>query len=190
MGATRRAGKQKTSPATIQTRERERQALELRKAGVTYDVIAQKLGYKGKGTAYEAVMRALKYAVQPDATEYLNLELSRLDDMTKAVWADARQGDAKAIDQVLKIMDRRAKYLGLDTNEKRFADAVEKIADSSQAQAVFLYTIMNNVLNQLDLTDEQRGLAPAIIMRQLEAIEPGDNQKAYEDDILEGEVAE
>jgi len=44
----------------------------------------------------------------------LQLELERLDAMQAAIWDDAMNGHLGAIDRVLKIMERRAKLLGLD----------------------------------------------------------------------------
>jgi hypothetical protein len=42
------------------------------------------------------------------------MELARLDRLQAAVWGDAIAGDIAAIHTVLKIMERRAKYAGLD----------------------------------------------------------------------------
>jgi uncharacterized small protein (DUF1192 family) len=43
------------------------------------------------------------------------LELSRLDAMQRAIWPKAMEGDSRAIETCLKILDQRAKYLGLNT---------------------------------------------------------------------------
>lgn len=98
----------------IEPNERARRALELRRAGVTYDLIAQQLGYKDASVAYNTVKRALKRALQEPADDVRELELSRLDRMESVLWPQALQGDQGAIDRLLKIADRRAKYLGLD----------------------------------------------------------------------------
>jgi len=42
------------------------------------------------------------------------LELLRLDELLNALWDTAIAGDLKAVDRVLKVMERRAKLLGLD----------------------------------------------------------------------------
>ena len=46
------------------------------------------------------------------------MELHRLDKMTPKMMEFAVQGDTKAVDAVIKIMDRRAKLLGLDGPSK------------------------------------------------------------------------
>jgi hypothetical protein len=94
--------------------DKRRQAVELRLAGATYAVIADRLGYANHGSARKAVLVALKTAIREPAAEVLDRELERLDTMLLGLWAQARRGDVVAIDRVLKIMDRRAKYLGLD----------------------------------------------------------------------------
>ena len=45
--------------------------------------------------------------------ELRELESARLDALQLAAWAKVEQGDLHAIEIVLKIMDRRAKLLGL-----------------------------------------------------------------------------
>jgi len=104
----------KTDIQCIETRERQRRAIELRRSGCTFDEIAVKLGYSGRGGAYKAVRKALRSVIEQPALEFLALELSRLDALQQAVWDQALRGDPKAVDAVLKIMDRRATYLGLN----------------------------------------------------------------------------
>jgi hypothetical protein len=43
------------------------------------------------------------------------MELHRLDQMLLGLWRDAVSGNVKAVGTALRIMDRRARYLGLDT---------------------------------------------------------------------------
>lgn len=103
-----------TDPRTIANREKALQALELRKAGVGYDAIAAKLGYAGRSGAYKAVAKLLTSVEREAATELLEIELQRLDDMLRAVWGNARAGRVAHVDRVLKIIERRAKLLGMD----------------------------------------------------------------------------
>ena len=46
--------------------------------------------------------------------EVAEIELARLDDLLGAVWEKAKAGSLESIDRALKIMDRRARMLGLD----------------------------------------------------------------------------
>ena len=103
-----------TSPRRINATERQRQAVELRKAGLDYRTIAERLGYNNPGSAYHSVEAALKKMLQEPVDELRALELSRLDRLELALWQSATQGNHGAIDRVLRLMERRAKLLGLD----------------------------------------------------------------------------
>lgn len=91
-------------------------AQQLRLAGATWDEIAKALGYQSAQTAQITVKRSQTQLQinKASAQELMELDLERLDMMQLVVWRKARQGDIKAIETVLKIMNTRAKYLGLD----------------------------------------------------------------------------
>ncbi len=94
--------------------EKRKQALDLRRAGWTFDDIAEAVGYANKGSASRAVKQALADITRESATELLELELTRLDDMFAGLYEKARSGDDHfAVDRALKIMEQRAKLLGL-----------------------------------------------------------------------------
>ena len=94
------------------------QALELRRAGATYSQIADTLGYATAAGAQKAVEAGIREVLQEPAQGVLELELSRLDAMLTTLWPKMRQGDMAATDRILRIMDRRARYLGLDAPER------------------------------------------------------------------------
>lgn len=102
----------------VDANERQRQALELRKAGVGYAVIAEKLGYRFASGAHAAVGAALKKTLQEPADDLRTLELERLDVALLGIWQQVRNGHHGAIDRYLKIAERRAKLLGLDAPAK------------------------------------------------------------------------
>jgi hypothetical protein len=104
----------RTSERRLVAHDRHLRALELRRDGKTFPEIAYELGYSAVSSAYEAVMTALKDTLREPAEEVRKLELDRLDAMLNAIWPQALSGDLKAIDSVLRLMDRRARYLGLD----------------------------------------------------------------------------
>lgn len=97
--------------------EKRKKALDLRRAGWSFDDIAADVGYASKGAAHNAVRIAIKDITRESATELLELELSRLDDLMAGAYESARNGDLFAIDRVLKIIDQRAKFLGLYDRE-------------------------------------------------------------------------
>jgi len=104
----------------IRAREREVKALELRKAGASYKQIAEKLGYADPKGAWSAVMRALDRLVpKEDAEKVRKLELSRLDTIALRLWKRiVEEGDIQAVNAYLRVMERRARYLGLDAPQK------------------------------------------------------------------------
>jgi hypothetical protein len=105
-----------TSARRVAARLHEQQAFELRKAGASYSKIGEKLGCS-KGAAYKMVDRVLqdlRKKVTEDAEHVKRMELERLDDLTIAVYRQAKEGNVACIDRVLKLMERRAKILGLD----------------------------------------------------------------------------
>lgn len=102
------------SPRRVEAAQKRRRALQLRAAGANFDRIAEQIGYDNKGSAYRAVAQELRQLCQEPAEEVRDLELARLDQMQAALWPQAMRGQLGAIDRVLKIMERRARYLGLD----------------------------------------------------------------------------
>lgn len=98
--------------------DRDRQALELRKAGATYDQIALQLGYSQRSGAHHAVQRGLSDFMQPVADDVRALELARLDTLLMGLWNAARNGNIGAVDRAIKIMERRSAYLGLDAPKR------------------------------------------------------------------------
>lgn len=110
------ANKGKTSPYMIEAKHRRGEAVKLRLEGYTFVEIAEKLGYAGRQQAHASVMEALKSVVREPATELVTLELERLDAMWGVNYMRAQSGDPAALASCLKIMERRARLLGLDRN--------------------------------------------------------------------------
>ena len=110
-----------TAQRRIEAKERALKALELRKKGVRYEAIAQQLGYTNRGNAHKAVMKELELLAKEcleEASKVRDLELQRLDALYLVAYAEVEEGNVPAIDRCLRIMERRAKLLGLDAAEK------------------------------------------------------------------------
>ena len=103
----------------VDTLRRETKVMELRAQGWTWQRIADEVGYASASAAKTAFDNAIKRTMQPVADEVRTLELERLDRFLSYLWDKIEQGDPVAIDKGLKIMDRRAKYLGLDAPIKQ-----------------------------------------------------------------------
>lgn len=143
-------GRYVRSPATA---KRDAEAARLRAEGYTYERIAKELRYSHRDLARRAVERALAAAVREPADEARQIELIRLDSLwTHAMQVLAndhlaisngrvvmieRDGEAvpvpddapvlQAIDRLLKIMERRAKLLGLDAPTKVEAITIDRL---------------------------------------------------------------
>ena len=106
-----------TSPSTIDAKLRAAKALEMRMEGMKFDDIAAELGFSGRQGAYDAVSRELKAITREPAEEVLRLDLERLDKMWGIHYLNAQAGDAMALSSCMRIMERRAKLLGLEVNK-------------------------------------------------------------------------
>jgi hypothetical protein len=97
-----------------ETLDRETECLRLRRGGLTLDEIAKRVGYANPGSVHKALERANARIVREDVEEIRNLEAERLDLLQAANWGRALAGDIPAGALVLRVMERRAKLLGLD----------------------------------------------------------------------------
>lgn len=91
--------------------------LRLRRDGWSYRAIGEHFAIT-HSSVYERVQKALHDTVAESADEVRTLELERLDKMQARLEAKIEAGDMKAIATALSIMDRRAKYLGIDAPAK------------------------------------------------------------------------
>lgn len=152
-------GESKTSPRRLAAAERRRLALEDRKYGATYRQIAERRGYASASGAYKAVMTGLRETQQEPADAVRQLELARLDTLMMALWPLALKGDGLAIDRVLRVMERRARYLGLDAPARLAVDMtlLNRVAEALEAFGVSPADAFNDLLAVLA---EQHGGAP------------------------------
>jgi predicted transcriptional regulator len=110
----------KSSVRRIRTTEKTLKALELRKRGMNYTQIGEKLGC-ARSTACRYVLSELENLAdkcREEAVQVRDLELHRLDELYLVAYAEVEDGNIPAIDRCLRIMERRAKLLGLDAAEK------------------------------------------------------------------------
>lgn len=114
------------------------EALRYRSSGMSYDQVAKSLGYADAASAYNAVQSALDATLTEAADEYRKLELERLDRVQSALWvtatkirkarddeghpAEPSKRQLEVIDRLMKVMERRARLLGLDAATKIEAD--------------------------------------------------------------------
>jgi len=97
--------------------ERIMTAYKMKKEGRSWWQIAEALKiseYQASRLVSQAITVASSLVDNAYKRELLSMELDRLDDLQRAVWQDAINGDLKAVETALKIIQTRAKVLGLD----------------------------------------------------------------------------
>lgn len=97
------------------TRLRERHVLTLRAQGLTFDVIADRLGYANRSGAQRAYQRAMLATGNEDLSlaEQRDLEVHRLDIILSRIWPAASRGDLAAVDRYARLSRDRVKLLGM-----------------------------------------------------------------------------
>lgn len=131
------------SPATAANDAR---AAQLRAEGMTYQQIADELGYRGKNSAMEAVRRAVRDACATAGKDLIDLEVARLEAMYDKVLdvlekdqplvshgriVYGEDGNAlideelklKAVDRALRARESFRKLLGLDAPSRVSVEA-------------------------------------------------------------------
>jgi hypothetical protein len=139
-----------SAPRILRARDREAQALQLRKAGLTLDVIASRLGYANRSGVSKAIGRATERHTSIAVDELRDLEAQRYDDAQASIWARVLQGDDNAIASFMRISAGRRKLLGLDAPSKRE------------------HTFHDEVRNMCDRIADELGMDPAIALAEAE----------------------
>jgi hypothetical protein len=202
------------------TRLKEQRVVALRRAGKSFDEIADEVGYASRGAAYDAFIRRVRAESSADVAEIRDLELSRLDAMHGSLWPvaigdlnivpqwvgkgknrrrviceeeDPDEPDHKhfedeagalqcwvipdaakleAIEKCLKIMKRRADYLGLD-----FQHGLDERKQALEEQTAHtLAGVLGYILKAMNPTPEQQLKAEQAFMEQLQLV--GNEPKA------------
>ncbi|TYB71231.1 hypothetical protein FXF51_01990 [Nonomuraea sp. PA05] len=100
----------------LELAQRRNQALQMRIAGVSPTLIAERLGYNSPQAASGDITAALKRAAKVEglaAEHLLHLELSRLDRMLAALWPKVLKGEVQAAEVCHKIIKTRASLTGV-----------------------------------------------------------------------------
>jgi hypothetical protein len=103
--------------------EKETTIIELRHEGYVWREIATMVDMSIAGVV-KAYKRALMRHPVAAIEEHRELELDRLDNLQRTYWQPAVNGNLRAADFVLRVIDKRAKLLGLDAPLKVQAEVV------------------------------------------------------------------
>lgn len=176
--------------------ERDIRIFGMRKAGVSTSEIASRFGIS-TGAVNAAVNRQLQRLNREALMAYpevLRLELERLDALQQAIWPLTQhrkvaapdgselvvEPDIKAIQQVLAIMDRRSRLLGMETvNIALTADLAEQapqravLAGAEQAAAADAFDPETEARQLLELMGSSgvlpRSTVESLLGREIEA---------------------
>lgn len=101
--------------------DRQRQVADLLRGHHTAGAIAARLGVTRRTVERDvkALRAQWRERRQIDTDAWVDSELERLAVAERAVWPKVEKGDLWAVDRLLAIMDRRARYLGLDAVQQR-----------------------------------------------------------------------
>jgi hypothetical protein len=101
-----------TSPAKLASRKRINEALAYREQGHSFPAIAKQMKIS-LSTAHDYVVEGMNAIPLENARQVLAMELTRLDALLAAHYATALTGDASATALALRVIDQRARLLGL-----------------------------------------------------------------------------
>jgi hypothetical protein len=123
--ATRRRKAARLRPASQETEEKAVKALYLKTQGYTWDEIGKELGYTpGKGRAgaiHKLVQRFLEFAAETtDEDKNITREIHhrRHEMMWKAMLPKISQGQTRAVEVAVKLLQRDSELLGLDRKDE------------------------------------------------------------------------
>lgn len=134
-----------------ETLEKERKVLEYRRGGLTFDLIAERLGYASASGAHKAYLSACNRIVYEDVVEVRKSEMDRLDIAQAAIWGDLTDTvnvdantRARLVLALIKIMERRARLLGLDMPTKSQVEVSIYDRDTIDDEVKRLVAILNS----------------------------------------------
>ena len=141
-------GRSRVKPETL---EKERKVLEYRRGGLTFDLIAERLGYASASGAHKAYLSACNRIVYEDVVEVRKSEMDRLDIAQAAIWGDLTDTQnvdantrARLVLALIKIMERRARLLGLDMPTKAQVEVRIYDRDTIDDEVKRLVAILNS----------------------------------------------
>ena len=102
------------TPDKIEYEMKLNKAVQLRKEGWLPSEIADELGYESAAQVRGMINRRIAADVKMSAEDARNEDLIRLDALLRAKWTSAMDGDNRAAQTILRIMEMRMKLMGLE----------------------------------------------------------------------------
>ena len=126
-------------PVDWQAAPRAAQALRLRRLGLTYASIAERVGYANESSARTAVKKACQRIVRDEARELVGWQLDQLDIALSVVLERIQRNDESslwAVDRLVPLLKRQSELMGLDAPK----------ADANAGQQMMLVAVAADVL--------------------------------------------
>jgi hypothetical protein len=151
-------------------RKREDDVMRLRTTGMSFRAIDRQLGIRDAANVFRRAI-ARDENVQARRDEAIRLEEARLDALQEGVWGRAMGGDVKAVEVAVRILERRARMLGLD-----FSDLVAgKLVEVEQAKVAMMATALTTTLRSLGLPQDRQREATALFFNVIRGELAGSN---------------
>jgi hypothetical protein len=122
-----------TKPEDIARWERDLECVRMRLKSYDWNTIVEELGYSSPGHAHDRFVRMLKEYPRDDVETARDQEIDRLDVVANELMKEIEAGNnvVRASEVLIKLMERRARLLGLDKPERKeltvvTEDAVDK----------------------------------------------------------------
>ena len=147
--------------------DRELAVVELRRGGNTWQQIADAVNYATPMGAWKAYQRACQRTLQEPTDEARRIELDRLDALQRTYWDPAIEGNLRAADFVLRVIDRRARILGIDAPQKIQAEVVNYDGSGSLDTEV---DRIARIIEAAELAERERTNATTFIEQQDQGI--------------------
>ena len=110
---------------TPEVAEKYRRVIELRKAALTFEQIAEEVGYAARSGAKRALDAAFDRWGGESIQSMRLVQNERLDDLFRRIYLAIVNGDLAQVDRALRIEKRRAELFGLDAPKQHEITGVE-----------------------------------------------------------------
>lgn len=107
-----------TQGQRLQALERQRRALELRRAGFDYELIAEAVGYSHPQSASRAVKAAMERIPQEATEDFRVVQMERLNFMLLKLWPGIQRGNRRDIEVGLQVIDKMDRLKGTDAAQE------------------------------------------------------------------------
>jgi hypothetical protein len=159
-----------TVPASLEAqavaRERETLCLRERLTGKSLEQIGKEQGWTNAHRIFDrAINRPENRLLANEVAVYL--ESLRLDSLNAAIWPRAMNGDPRAIEVALKLLERRSRMLGLDFQDKMSS----RLVDLEAAKVEVISRAFLGALEDSRLPTGQAEAVSAAFFGRLRAIE-------------------